>query len=34
VGLSMLDGLLRFDVSRGIAPVRQTRVDLSVEARF
>lgn len=34
VGLSVLDGLLRFDVSRGLAPVWQTRVDLSVEARF
>ncbi|MBM3885859.1 MAG: hypothetical protein FJ361_08480 [Gemmatimonadetes bacterium] len=34
MGLSLLDGLLRFDVSRGIAPVWQTRVDLSVEARF
>ncbi|MEY4609573.1 MAG: hypothetical protein RL625_1790 [Gemmatimonadota bacterium] len=34
VGVSFLDGAFRADLSRGIAPVRQTRFDLSVEARF
>lgn len=34
IGLSLLDGAFRADLSRGIAPVRQTRLDLSVEARF
>lgn len=34
VGVSVLDGLIRMDLSRGIAPVRQTRFDLSIEARF
>lgn len=34
IGLSFLDGAFRADLSRGIAPVRQTRFDLSVEARF
>jgi len=35
-GLSVMDGLLRFDVARGIAPVtqRQWRVDMYVEGRF
>ena len=33
-GLSFLDGLLRTDVSRGIAPQRAWRVDLSLDARF
>jgi hypothetical protein len=32
--VSILDGAFRADLSRGIAPVRQTRFDLSVEARF
>jgi hypothetical protein len=34
VGWSMLDGLVRFDVARGINPTRQWRVDTYVEARF
>ena len=34
VGLSVLDGLFRVELSRGLAPVRQTRFDLSLEARF
>lgn len=34
VGASLLDGLIRFDVARGIYPRRQWRVDLSVEAVF
>jgi hypothetical protein len=33
-GLSFLDGLVRADVSRGIAPERRWRVDLSLDARF
>ena len=34
VGVSALDGLVRLDVARGLAPVRQTRVDLSIDVRF
>lgn len=34
VGVSFLDGMFRFDVARGIYPRVQTRIDLSVEARF
>ncbi len=34
VGLSLLDGLLRFDVARGIYPTQQVRVDFSVDVRF
>ncbi|MBX7119350.1 MAG: hypothetical protein K1X31_10170 [Gemmatimonadaceae bacterium] len=34
VGASFLDGMIRFDVSRGIYPRVQTRVDLYLEARF
>jgi len=34
VGFSFLDGLMRFDVARGIYPRKQFRVDLSLEARF
>ena len=34
VGLSLLDGLLRFDVAKGIRPNRGIRVDLTLEARF
>ena len=34
IGVSFFDGAFRADLSRGIAPVRQTRFDLSVEARF
>jgi hemolysin activation/secretion protein len=33
-GLSILDGLVRFDLSRGIHPVRRLRFDAYVEARF
>lgn len=34
VGASILDGLIRFDVSRGLYPRKQVRVDLYVEAKF
>ena len=34
VGLSMLDGLVRFDVARGLYPLRQTRVAAYLDARF
>ena len=34
VGVSILDGMIRLDVARGIYPRIQTRIDLSVEARF
>jgi len=34
IGLSVLDGLLRFDVARGLYPQKATRLDFSVEARF
>jgi hypothetical protein len=34
LGMSVLDGLLRFDVARGIYPTQQWRVDFSVDARF
>lgn len=34
VGLSVLDGLFRFDVARGIQPERQWRVGMYMEARF
>jgi hypothetical protein len=33
-GLSILDGLMRFDVARGIHPRKQWRVDMYVEAVF
>ena len=33
-GTSILDGLIRFDVARGINPDRQWRIDTYVEARF
>ncbi|MGH7679991.1 MAG: ShlB/FhaC/HecB family hemolysin secretion/activation protein [Gemmatimonadaceae bacterium] len=33
-GISLLDGLIRFDVARGIHPRRQWRVDLYVDALF
>jgi len=33
-GLSLLDGLMRFDVARGLFPRNQWRVDASVEAIF
>ncbi len=34
IGVSLLDGLLRTDVSRGIWPERRWRVDLQLGARF
>jgi hypothetical protein len=34
VGTSIMDGLIRFDVARGIYPERQWRVDAYVEGRF
>jgi len=33
-GTSIMDGLIRFDVARGINPERQWRIDTYVEARF
>ncbi len=33
-GFSVLDGLIRFDVARGIKPTAQWRVDMYVEGRF
>ncbi|MEP6999829.1 MAG: hypothetical protein ABI969_05085, partial [bacterium] len=33
-GTSIMDGLVRFDVARGINPDRQWRIDTYVEARF
>jgi hypothetical protein len=34
IGLSLLDGLMRLDVAKGIRPSRGVRVDLTLEARF
>jgi hypothetical protein len=34
VGMSMLDGLVRFDVARGFYPLRQTRFAAYLNARF
>jgi hypothetical protein len=34
IGASIMDGLIRFDVSRGIYPQKRMRVDLYVEAKF
>jgi hemolysin activation/secretion protein len=34
VGASFLDGLVRFDLSRGIYPEKRTRFDMYLEARF
>ena len=34
VGYSILDGLLRLDIARGIHPSKRWRADLSLEARF
>jgi hypothetical protein len=34
VGASILDGMIRFDVARGIYPTKAIRLDLSLEARF
>jgi hypothetical protein len=33
-GMSVLDGLVRFDVARGLQPTKQWRVDTYIEARF
>jgi hypothetical protein len=32
--VSVLDGLVRFDVARGIAPEREWRVNAYLDARF
>lgn len=34
VGASLMDGLIRFDVARGIYPRKRVRVDMYVEAKF
>jgi hypothetical protein len=34
IGLSILDGMLRFDLAKGIRPNRGVRFDLTLEARF
>jgi hypothetical protein len=34
VGASVLDGMIRLDVARGLYPQKAFRIDLSVEARF
>jgi hemolysin activation/secretion protein len=34
VGSSFMDGLIRFDVARGLYPEKRWRVDMYVEARF
>jgi len=34
IGLSLLDGIARFDVARGIWPEQRWRVDFSLDARF
>lgn len=34
VGVSLLDGLFRFDVARGLYPRKQLRVDLYLESKF
>ena len=34
VGVSFLDGMVRFDVARGIHPEKRTRADIYLEARF
>ncbi|MEK7239793.1 MAG: ShlB/FhaC/HecB family hemolysin secretion/activation protein [Gemmatimonadota bacterium] len=34
VGASILDGMIRLDVARGLYPLKAIRIDLSVEARF
>ena len=33
-GVSILDGMIRFDVARGLYPTKAYRLDLSLEARF
>jgi hypothetical protein len=34
VGISGLDGMIRFDIARGLYPIKQTRVNLYLDARF
>jgi hemolysin activation/secretion protein len=34
VGVGMMDGLIRFDVARGLYPLKQWRVDMYLEALF
>jgi hypothetical protein len=34
VGTSLLDGLVRFDIARGIHPEKEWRVNAYVDARF
>ena len=34
VGLSVFDGMMRFDVARGIYPREQTRVSAYLQSRF
>ena len=34
VGVSLMDGMVRFDLSRGIAPRQDVRFDMYLEARF
>jgi hypothetical protein len=34
VGISLLDGLMRLDIAKGLRPNRGIRVDLTLEARF
>jgi hypothetical protein len=34
VGMTLLDGLIRVDWARGLAPVQRTRVDVSMDVRF
>lgn len=34
VGATLLDGLIRLDWARGLAPVERTRIDVSMDVRF
>lgn len=34
VGMTLLDGLIRVDWARGLAPVERTRIDVSMDVRF
>ena len=34
IGASMLDGLIRADVSRGLFPQRRVRLDVYLDAKF
>lgn len=33
IGATLLDGLIRMDWARGLAPVERTRIDLSMDVR-